>query len=309
MKIGLTGGTGFIGQYLIRDYGNQMEFIVPTRKNEFSRLEKGAQYITSDYSKEDFKRIFAKCDAVVHLGSYVMHGMCYELDVDIYLENVRTSSNLFEACRELNIKNIINASSMAVYDQIDEIPMKESAPCQPNSVYGIMKIPVEKLAELYNRRYGLKIKNFRFAQGIGVQAHMELRQFWTILLKNSVEGIPIPLYGKGRTGRDIIYVKDMTAAIIAGLCSPLVSGCFNIGTGHICSNREIAEAYCNIFGNAAGIIYLENQEENGIRTCMDCQKAKRELGFSPKYNVMQMVQDIKNEYEKYVEEGTCVSFY
>lgn len=31
MRVGVTGGTGFIGQYLIRDYGEEYDFIVPVR--------------------------------------------------------------------------------------------------------------------------------------------------------------------------------------------------------------------------------------------------------------------------------------
>ena len=302
MRVGVTGGTGFIGQYLIRDYGNQIDFVVPTQRKLYDELQPKAEYIYTDYDKEGFKRVFSDCDAVVHLGGKVMHGMSYDINKDVvaYMNNIKMSDDVFCACKELNIKNIINASSVAVYDQIDEIPVKETDPCQPNSVYGIMKITVEKLAELYNRRYGLKIKSYRFAQGLGFQAKMDKTQFWTILLKNSIEGKAIPLYGLGITGRDIIYVKDMTASIITGLGYPEISGCFNIGMEHICSNKEIAEAYCRTFDNKKGIAYLTDKQETGIRTCMNCEKAREILKFTPQYDVIGLVQDIKEEYEKYI---------
>lgn len=309
MKVAITGGTGFIGQYLIRDYGDQVDFIVPTQRRMFDRLSQKAEYIQVNYNKEGFKKAFAGCDAVVHLGGRVMHGMSYELDTDLYISNITISENVFCACKELKIENIINASSVAVYDQIDEEPMEENAPCQPNSIYGIIKIAVEKLAELYNRRYGLKIKTFRFAQGIGIQSQMDIKQFWTILLINSIEKRPIPIWGSGKTGRDIIYVKDMAAAIISGLQHPTCSGIFNIGTEYICSNKEIAEAFCNVFHNTEGIIYLKDKQETGIRTCMNCQKARDVLKFSPQFNILKLVQDIKNEYEEYIRCGNSIEFY
>lgn len=308
MKVAVTGGTGFIGQYLIREYGDKISFVVPTRRKFYMNLNPKAKYIRVDYERESFRKIFAECDAVVHLGAKVMHGMSYDLETDLYIDNITFSNNVFEVCRELNIKNVINASSVAVYDQISEAPVKESDPCQPNSVYGIMKVTVEKLAELYNRRYGLKIKNYRFAQGIGFQASMDTKQFWTILLKNCLENRSIPIYGLGKTGRDIIYVKDMAAAIIAGLKSPMISGCFNIGTGHICSNIEIAEVFCKVFNNQKGIVFLKDEQETGIRTCMDCKKAKEELQFIPQYNVLEFVQDIKKEYETFIAEGNTIRF-
>lgn len=309
MKVGVTGGTGFIGQYLVQEYGDSYDFIVPTRQKSFASLSAKAEYVSVNYEKEELRNIFAECDAVVHLGGYVMHGMDYSLETDVYVDNVTFSSNVFAVCRDLNIKNVINASSVAVYDQLGETPVKEEDPCQPNSVYGIMKITVEKLAELYNRRYGFYIKSFRFGQGIGFQKEMDLTQFWTILLKHSLEGKPIPMYGLGKTGRDVIYVKDMAAAIISGLQHPEARGCFNIGTGHICSNKELAETYCKVFHNEGGLVFLRDKEETGIRTCMDCRKAEEELGFTARYNTLKMVRDIKAEYEKYTMDGNMVRFY
>ena len=89
----------------------------------------------------------------------------------------------------------------------------------------------------------------------------------------------------------------MAAAIIAGLNAPMISGYFNIGTGHICSNIEIAEVFCKVFNNQKGIVFLKDEQETGIRTCMDCKKAKEELQFIPQYNVLEFVQDIKKEYK------------
>lgn len=309
MRVAVTGGTGFIGQYLIEGYGDKIDFVVPTRQKTYADLAPKAEYICVKYDKEGFKNVFAGCDAVVHLGGQVMHGMSYDLSTDPYIGNITFSGNVFEACKELDIKNIISASSVAVYDQMNATMVEESAPCQPNSIYGIMKIAIEKLAELYNRRYGLKIKTYRFAQGIGIQSKMDVKQFWSILLKNSIEKVAIPLYGTGKTGRDIIYVKDMALAIVTGLQHTIHSGVYNIGTEHICSNREIAEAYCKVFDNKEGIVFLRDKKETGIRTCMNCQKAKNELHFVPQYDVIQMVLDIKSEYERRNRQGNAIKFY
>ena len=43
MKIGLTGGTGFIGQYLIALYGSTYEFVVPTSKKDTKEFAKPAR--------------------------------------------------------------------------------------------------------------------------------------------------------------------------------------------------------------------------------------------------------------------------
>ena len=295
MRIGLTGGTGFIGQYLIRDYSSEFEFVAPTSRKDFSGLEQGCEYIASDYSKSSFLRVFDGCDAVIHLGSQVMHGLDAAIEPGVYLPNIPLANDVFSACRELGIKNIVNASSVAVYQQINERPTVETDPCYPNSVYGIMKITVEKLAALYNAKYDMAIKSLRYGQGIGWNPRHKANGFWGILLDHCVSGSPIPIWGEGRTGRDVIYVKDMAYAAICAVGHPEARGEYNIGTQHICSNREIAEIYCVVFHNEAGLTFVPNTKEPGIRTCMDCSKAARELGYTAQYTIRQAVEDIYRE--------------
>lgn len=296
MKIGLTGGTGFIGQYLINDYGKEVEFIVPTRKRIFHDLNIHATYMHIE-GTDDFYSIFSGCDAVIHLAGYVMHGLDNCLRVDDYVSNISLSERVFDTCYRLGIKNVVNASSVAVYDQIDENPITEDGKCQPNSIYGVMKIAVEKIAEIYNRRLDMNIKTLRLAQGIGVQKEMDKSSFWTMLIENAYRGTAIPVYGEGKTGRDVIYVRDMADALMCAINHPLQKGVYNIGTGRITSNIELAEAFSKGFGNGGEIKHIDNPE-TGIRTCMDISKARNELGFVPKYDLKSMVIDMKKEYEK-----------
>ena len=70
MRIGVTGGTGFIGQYLIRDYGDKYDFIVPIRNKSRAIQEgTGAKFIESDYTVDGLKRVLEGCDAVIHLAA------------------------------------------------------------------------------------------------------------------------------------------------------------------------------------------------------------------------------------------------
>lgn len=297
MKIGITGGTGFIGQYLIREYSDRYEFIVTTRKDDVKSSD-NVRYVKTTYNIDELENIFSGCDAVVHLCGDVIHGMEYSMNVEPCLTNISLASNVFEICRKLQIKNVINASSVAVYDQIDEKPISESGYCQPNSIYGVSKVAIEKIAEIYNRRYNMKIKSLRFGQGLGISDIMYKKQFWTILLQKCIEKKPITLYGKGITGRDVIYVKDMARAIDCAIMHPEQKGVFNIGTGVISSNEDIAKAYCKAFDNDAGIEYRLDYEESGIRTCMDCYKAYKYLDFVAAYNLNETAIDICEEYKK-----------
>lgn len=296
-RIGVTGGTGFIGQYMIKEFGSDYDFVVATSRTDYSLLAPHAHYVYCEYNSSGFQEVFKNCDAVIHLGGHVMHGMDSDVNVTPYLPNIELANDVFMACKNLGITNIVNASSVAVYEQINEIPVREDGALYPNSVYGITKIAIEKLAELYNRRYGLRIKSLRYGQGIGFSQNKKMDRFWSILLNNCIENEPIPIWGRGITGRDVIYVKDMGYAAICAINHPEKSGEFNIGTQYIATNLEIAETYCKVFDNEQGVEFVPHTKETGIRTCMDCTKARNELGFVPRYKSLQsMIEDIKKEH-------------
>lgn len=297
MKIGLTGATGFIGQYLIKMYGDKYEFVAITSKENTDYLCQLATYRKANYSIDSFENVFVGCDAVIHLGGKVMHGLDCSMEVSGYVENLELCENVFRACNNLGIKNVVFTSSVAVYDQRNANPVDEEDKCQPNSMYGVMKLAAEKIAEIYNRRYDMCIKTLRVAQVLGLHEKIDTTQFWDKLLVNSYNKKPITVYGKGITGRDIIYVKDVAIALMAAVNKCKLSGVYNIGTGYICTNSDIAHIYCDVFGNTSGIRFETDKEETGIQTCMNCGKAERDLGYKAQYDIKAMVSDIKNEYE------------
>ena len=43
-RIGVTGGTGFIGSYLLRDYAGQYEFVVATSQEQPKIAQNGVIY-------------------------------------------------------------------------------------------------------------------------------------------------------------------------------------------------------------------------------------------------------------------------
>lgn len=298
MKIGITGGTGRIGSHVIETYANTYFFSVITSQKKcsmFNRFE-SVSVRNLPYDLDGYCRAFKGCDAVVHLGAKVMHNWDGELSVSKWINNLENDGYVFEACRKLGIKNVIYASSVAVYDNREQVPMSEGMLDHPNSLYGLIKSSGERLAAIYNERYDMKIKCLRISKVIGFYGiNYEDKSFWSQVLINSLEKKAIPIYGEGNTARDIIYVKDVARAINCALNKPDISGVFNVGSGIMASNLEIAKAYCDVFDNNAGVKFVEHTKETGLQNRIDCSKAKRELGFLAKYSLWDMLKDIKKD--------------
>lgn len=301
MRVGVTGGTGFIGQYLLRDYGKDYDFVVPVRdKSRIVREGMSVQFVESDYTVDSLKNVFKDCEAVIHLAAKGMPKNRNPLKLEDYIPNVVVSASIFEACKEIGITNIIYASSKAVWgNQVSADVLRENETTAPEDEYGVSKLCGEVFAEFYNDNYGMKIKSYRMGEICGIDlSRGMLNPFWSILLNASVNGRPIPIYGKGIGGRDLIYVKDVARALVTGLHRD-TKGIYNIGSNRITTNMEIAEAFCSVFDNKSGIKLYPEKEEWGTIKCLNAEKAIQELGFEDHYDLLQIVEDIKEEYYKH----------
>lgn len=299
MRIGITGGTGFIGQYIIRDYGEKIDFVAPVI--ESPKNVNYAKYYFSNYSIESLCEIFDGCDAVIHLAAKVWKKNNEQVLMNDYIDNTVLSANVFEACRINNIKNVVHASSRAVYDWEGDVKglIGEDANLRPKNAYGVSKVCDEILASYYNDVYDMKILSYRFPEVCGFDlAQGLIHPFWNRVLKCCIDKKPIPLWGGGYACRDLLYVKDAAEAIIFGIRNNKNGGVFNICSGRKTSNRELVEAFCRAFKNTGGIEVQQDKEEWGVRCVLDPEKELNELGFNIRYNTDELVKDIKIEYEK-----------
>lgn len=294
-RIGLTGGTGFIGQYLIREYGDRYDFIAITSRDDCSRFSDKATYIKNTYDREGFLRVFKDCEAVIHLGGNVIRGSEKGIDAEPFLRNIQLADDVFSSCHLMGIKNVVFASSVAVYAQAEDHPLREDDLLSPASVYGISKVAAEQLSLLYNSKFEMCIKSLRYAQVLGFREVHTL--FYGMLLKNASQGLPITIWGEGIAGRDIIYVKDAALAAVIALEHPLLAGAFNIGQGRIVTNMDLAQAYTEGFDSKAEIVKIPVEHEDMHRWCINCDKAKKQLGFTPQYDLIPMARDMKHEME------------
>ncbi len=292
MKLGITGGTGFIGQYFLKEFSNDNQIFVITSRDKVDDLyqNKNVFYQKADYNTEGFKKIFAGCDAVIHLGAK-RSSKEIEGHIENYFDNVRVSEELFTACSELGITNVVNISSTAVYDTTTKFPFSEQNAVNPLSYYGTAKLMVENIAHIFNRKKNMKIKSLRIAQviGVGERGGYMLSIFLERCLKQEV----LNVYGKGESGREYIYVKDVARAINYALNNPDESGIYNIGSGILTTNLELAEAFCKIFENKLGYHLLTDKKEALDFYLMDVKLVKEKMGFETKYSLEDSLKDMK----------------
>lgn len=301
MKIAISGGMGFIGSWLIGALNNQHECVVLTRGNSFVNNQINFNSLNTDYSIESLIKVLDGFDAVIHLAA--KKADLNSSFPEYVNENIMITSNIFEACYFLNIKNVVNISSRMVYDLNAKKPWTEESPTNPLTFYGISKLTIDKLVYYYNENFDMKIKSLRLSQVMGLKKGLstiteeQLGYMPMSFIASSLVGKTIVIYGDGKGKRDYIYIKDVIKAIKCAIEKPHTSGIFNIASGKSISHKNLAKTISNIFSNGNNILFdkLIQGDENIYR--ISIQKSKEQLNFTPNWSLEEALWDMKETIE------------
>lgn len=294
MKIAVTGATGFVGKWLLKDFSDKHEFIIIGRKElgTYVNIDNNKySYVCTDYTIPSLANAFKGIDAVIHLAAQRPSINYKSEGFDVSIENIKMSISVIEACLINNIKNIVMASSISVYSSENPLPWREDMNVQPLGYYGIGKVTVENLSNFYNSKDKLNIKNLRIGRivGTGEREGFMLTNF--INQANRKE--TLKLYGKGIGRREYIYVRDVANALVSAVEAENSRGIYNIGTGVNTTHKDLAEIINKVFDNEGNLELLEDKPEDTMEFLMNCEKAKNELNWKASWTLEEALQDMK----------------
>ena len=176
MAVMVTGGTGFIGNRIIRKLIERGEEVVcfdlaPPRSNLAPYLDRIRMY------RGDVTQLPHLLEAInTHQVHKIIH-MAALLPPDTedrphyaMQVNIGGANNVFEAARWTGIERVVYASSIAVYgvqDTFGERPINEDDLNDPINVYGMTKSVNDFSAKRYADRYGLDLRGIRICTVFG----------------------------------------------------------------------------------------------------------------------------------------------
>ena len=198
-----------------------------------------------------------------------------------------------------NVKNMVFSSTCATYGEPKYIPIDELHPQRPINPYGRSKLIVEEILEDYHHSYDLRYISLRYFNAAGCskdndigESHSPETHLIPLVLKAIIDqNKPIKIFGSdydtpdGTCIRDYIHVEDLAVAHQLALEKlDDYSGCINLGTGIGTSVNEIIKAAESITGKICPIEYTQRREGDPAKLFATNEKAKRILGWIPKYN-------------------------
>jgi len=321
-KVIVTGGLGFIGSNLINILKKKY-FVINIDKVTYASNFKNISPNTKNYKfyRQDINnKIFIK-QILKKYNPSIIFNLAAETHVDRSIDgpkqfiesNILGVFNLLEAIRNYNKKiKLIHISTDEVYGDIKKNhKSKEEDRYNPSSPYSASKASGDLLIKSYIRTYKIPAIITNCCNNFGPNQYPE--KLIPTVIYNILNKKSIPIYGKGENQREWIYVKDHCNALIKIAEKGSIGENYNIGSGTVLNNIQIAEKIILAFKkivhkmNIESKIYLvKDRPGHDLRYCLDSSKIKKELkwkshsNFNERINetIIWYINKFKNNYFK-----------
>lgn len=331
----ITGGSGFIGSHLVEhllknghsvinidnfddfyDYqikvkntlestNNNSEFSFINKEYDIKHLisltksESYQLYYQDIRDKEGLEKIFQNhnIDLIIHLAALAGVRPSIEQPLKYEEVNVRGTMNLWELCKEFDIKKFVCASSSSVYGNNEKIPFSETDNVDnPISPYAGTKRSAEILGHVYHHLYNIDIIQLRFFTVYGPRQRPDLaiHKFTKLISENK----EIPFYGNGSTARDYTFIDDIIDGILKSIKylenHDDIYEILNLGESEVITLNEMLSTLELVMNQKANKKMLPMQPGDVLKTNADITKAKSLIGYKPTTN-------FQNGTKKFVE--------
>ena len=224
MKIGLTGGTGFLGHYVIEQLLNDGHQLRCWFRSESSRTHLDhprVSWVRGELGDpESTENLVRGCDAIVHSGLF-RRGPGFrgsEGDMVEYLEkNLLGTVRLIESAMANSVQRFVFVSTCAVHEKIlDDRPLDESHPTWATTHYGAHKAAIERFVHSYGWGHNFPICAIRPTGIYGIARPLEDSK-WYELVQQVREGQDVEVAGGGKE----VHVADVARGISLLLDAPV----------------------------------------------------------------------------------------
>ncbi len=186
----------------------------------------------------------------------------------------------YKACRFHHI------STDEVYGTLGEEGLfTEETPYAPNSPYSASKASSDMIVRSYHHTFGLNTVITNCSNNYGPKQHDE--KLIPTIIRNALQGNPIPIYGDGKNIRDWLYVLDHCTGIDIAYHDGKAGETYNIGGRNERDNLYIVDKICEILDEKVPkqasykelITFVKDRAGHDRRYAIDATKIEEKLGW------------------------------
>jgi UDP-glucose 4-epimerase len=227
MLVLVTGATGFLGSYVVRDLldrGHEVAVLLrpASDRSRLAGVIDRATPVVTDLSDVDLGDL--RPDAVVHLAWEGVAGAAR--DDDAQERNVANTERLLDASADAGATTFVGAGSQAEYGPRDDV-ISEDAPTAPTTQYGRAKVAALEASARTCAERGIRFAWLRVFSTYGPTDNPHWLIPTTIEALRAGKAVPLTA-GEQQWG--FLHARDAAAAFGTVVDSPGASGIFNVGS-------------------------------------------------------------------------------
>jgi UDP-glucose 4-epimerase len=319
----VTGGTGFIGSYVVRDLLQAGKDVICLQRSGVTPIFRGV------LGEENVKKVRViqgdisntmplfhlikdnKVDKIIHTSVLLLSGGASEAQPSYTLQvNCGGLNNLLEAARLLGVKKIVWTSSCQSLGEIGKYykePIKDDACYKPDSMYSATKALNEYMTKHYYDKFGVDGTGFRIGLILGVDRPMGRGGSFTKFLKDVATDKPTVMATMNADHvRTLGYVENISDLLVKACEAPTTATRVFNAVEYLVSCRQIVESMLRVNPRAKvtikdGVSSDEATWGGAEEPPLDVSGIKKELGWQPKYSLDEAMRKIFNYFRQQEE--------
>lgn len=313
----VTGACGFIGSHFVRmlnDLSDDIIVIVDKmtyagniknldgigeRRYDLCQADIADPHMIDDIFKRYKPRRVVNFAAETHVDRSITSSTQFSMTNFIGVQVLLDASKMYD------VERFLQVSTDEVYGDVtgNWFASKETDILAPSSPYSASKAAADLLALSYVRTHNMDVVITRCTNNYGPNQYPE--KLIPVVITKILQGKKVPVYGTGDNIRDWICVTDHCMGIWNALNEGKAGEIYNFAGGELFNNIQVVKKILELFGKDESCIeFVDDRKGHDVKYCLNSQKAKKELGWTPVVDfdtgLIETVEWYKDKFKKEV---------